>query len=89
MIGDPSGIKKMRPWRKSYMSFIQTRHLDNFRPRPHCGPLGFKPDELVESVSDELGVRSYLEKFSHELIGVERDADIGERQCKAGDRRCA
>jgi formate dehydrogenase len=32
------------------------------------GPLGFKPGELVGSVSGELGLRPYLEKLGHELI---------------------
>jgi formate dehydrogenase len=32
------------------------------------GPLGFKPGELVGSVSGELGLRTYLEKLGHELI---------------------
>jgi formate dehydrogenase len=31
-------------------------------------PLGFKPGELVGSVSGELGIRPYLEKLGHELI---------------------
>jgi formate dehydrogenase len=32
------------------------------------GPLGFKPGELVGSVSGKLGLREYLEKLGHELI---------------------
>jgi formate dehydrogenase len=38
------------------------------------GPLGFKPGELVGSVSGELGLRTYLEKLGHELI-VTSDKD--------------
>ena len=38
------------------------------------GPLGFKPGELVGSVSGELGLRPYLEKLGHELI-VTSDKD--------------
>jgi formate dehydrogenase len=38
------------------------------------GPLGFKPGELVGSVSGELGLRRYLEKLGHELI-VTSDKD--------------
>jgi formate dehydrogenase len=38
------------------------------------GSLGFKPGELVGSVSGELGLRSYLEKSGHELI-VTSDKD--------------
>ncbi len=38
------------------------------------GPLGFRPGELVGSVSGELGLRSYLEKLGHELI-VTSDKD--------------
>jgi formate dehydrogenase len=38
------------------------------------GLLGFKPGELVGSVSGELGLRSYLEKLGHELI-VTSDKD--------------
>ena len=36
--------------------------------------LGFKPGELVGSVSGELGLRSYLEKLGHELV-VTSDKD--------------
>ncbi len=38
------------------------------------GPLGFRPGELVGSVSGELGLRPYLEKLGHELI-VTSDKD--------------
>jgi len=38
-------------------------------PSPR-GPLGFKPGELVGSVSGELGLRSYLEENGHDLIVV-------------------
>ncbi|WP_213775971.1 NAD-dependent formate dehydrogenase [Bradyrhizobium sp. dw_78] len=38
------------------------------------GPLGFKPGQLVGSVSGELGLRNYLEKLGHELI-VTSDKD--------------
>jgi formate dehydrogenase len=38
------------------------------------GPLGFKPGELVGSVSGELGLRNYVEKLGHELI-VTSDKD--------------
>jgi formate dehydrogenase len=38
------------------------------------GPLGFKPGELVGSVSGELGLRPCLEKLGHELI-VTSDKD--------------
>jgi formate dehydrogenase len=36
-------------------------------PTPKA-PLGFKPGELVGSVSGELGLRPYLESLGHELI---------------------
>lgn len=42
-------------------------------PRP-CGPLGFKPGELLGCVSGELGLRNYLESQGHELI-VTSDKD--------------
>jgi formate dehydrogenase len=42
-------------------------------PTPN-GPLGFRPGELVGSVSGELGLRPYLEKLGHELI-VTSDKD--------------
>jgi hypothetical protein len=32
--------------------------------------LGFKPGELVGSVSGELGLRSYIEKLGHELVVI-------------------
>jgi formate dehydrogenase len=38
------------------------------------GPLGFKPGELVGSVSGALGLRGYLQKLGHELI-VTSDKD--------------
>jgi formate dehydrogenase len=38
------------------------------------GPLGFKPGELVGSVSGALGLRAYLEKLGHELV-VTSDKD--------------
>jgi formate dehydrogenase len=42
-------------------------------PKPK-GPLGFRPGELVGSVSGALGLRPYLEKLGHELI-VTSDKD--------------
>jgi formate dehydrogenase len=42
-------------------------------PTP-TGPLGFKPGELVGSVSGELGLRQYLEGLGHELV-VTSDKD--------------
>ncbi|MBB5508085.1 NAD-dependent formate dehydrogenase [Paraburkholderia atlantica] len=44
------------------------------RPPSPKGPLGFKPGELVGSVSGELGLRHYLESQGHELI-VTSDKD--------------
>ena len=38
------------------------------------GPLGFRPGELVGSVSGELGLREFLEQRGHELV-VTSDKD--------------
>ncbi len=47
-------------------------------PTPR-GTLGFKPGELVGSVSGELGLRSYLEAKSHELVVTsDKDGDSSE-----------
>ncbi len=44
------------------------------RPAPTPKGLGFKPGELVGSVSGELGLRRYLENLGHEFI-VTSDKD--------------
>jgi formate dehydrogenase len=46
----------------------------NGQKAPAPADLGFKPGELVGSVSGELGLRSYLEKLGHELV-VTSDKD--------------
>jgi formate dehydrogenase len=46
----------------------------NGQTAPALKGLGFKPGELVGSVSGELGLRSYLEKLGHELV-VTSDKD--------------
>jgi formate dehydrogenase len=46
----------------------------NGQKAPAPKGLGFKPGELVGSVSGELGLRSYLEKLGHELV-VTSDKD--------------
>jgi formate dehydrogenase len=46
----------------------------NGQTAPTPNGLGFKPGELVGSVSGELGLRSYLEKLGHELV-VTSDKD--------------
>jgi formate dehydrogenase len=46
----------------------------NGQTAPTPKGLGFKPGELVGSVSGELGLRSYLEKLGHELV-VTSDKD--------------
>jgi formate dehydrogenase len=51
-----------------------TRYANGQTAPTPTGPLGFKPGELVGSVSGALGLRSYLEKLGHELI-VTSDKD--------------
>jgi formate dehydrogenase len=46
----------------------------NGQTAPTLKGLGFKPGELVGSVSGELGLRSYLEKLGHKLV-VTSDKD--------------
>jgi formate dehydrogenase len=46
----------------------------NGQKAPAPKGLGFKPGELIGSVSGELGLRSYLEKLGHELV-VTSDKD--------------
>src|SRR5258708_19627623 len=46
----------------------------NGQTAPTPKGLGFKPGELVGSVSGELGLRSYLEKLGHKLV-VTSDKD--------------
>ncbi|KQV78127.1 NAD-dependent formate dehydrogenase [Rhizobium sp. Root1220] len=47
-------------------------------PSPR-GPLGFRPGDLVGSVSGELGLRPYLEANGHKLIVVsDKDGDSSE-----------
>jgi formate dehydrogenase len=40
----------------------------NGQTAPNPKGLGFKPGELIGSVSGELGLRSYLEKLDHQLV---------------------
>ncbi|MCW3479523.1 NAD-dependent formate dehydrogenase [Neisseriaceae bacterium JH1-16] len=53
---------------------IITTYADGQMAPTPTEPLGFRPGELVGSVSGELGLRSYLEKLGHELI-VTSDKD--------------
>jgi formate dehydrogenase len=46
----------------------------NGQTAPTPNGFGFKPGELVGSVSGELGLRSYLKKLGHELV-VTSDKD--------------
>jgi formate dehydrogenase len=51
----------------------------NGQTAPTSKGLGFKPGELVGSVSGELGLRSYLEKLGHKLIVTsDKDGDSSE-----------
>ena len=51
-----------------------TRYADGQTAPTPSGPLGFKPGELVGSVSGALGLRSYMEAHGHTLI-VTSDKD--------------
>jgi formate dehydrogenase len=55
-------------------SIPKIRGYANGQTAPAPTGLGFKPGELVGSVSGELGLRSYIEKLGHELI-VTSDKD--------------
>ena|SRR5271165_269652 len=46
------------------------------------GPLGFRPGELVGSVSGGLGLRFYLDKHGHELV-VTSDKDGPTRNSRS------
>jgi hypothetical protein len=62
------------PPRYARDSIPTIRGYANGQTAPTPKGLGFKPGELVGSVSGELGLRSYLEKLGHELI-VTSDKD--------------
>src|ERR1700730_6723417 len=55
-------------------SIPEIKSYANGQTAPSPAGLGFKPGELVGSVSGELGLRSYLEKLGHELV-VTSDKD--------------
>jgi formate dehydrogenase len=55
-------------------SIPKIRSYANGQRTPAPTGLGFKPGELVGSVSGELGLRSYIEKLGHELV-VTSDKD--------------
>src|ERR1700722_2624405 len=55
-------------------SIPEIKSYANGQTAPAPTGLGFKPGELVGSVSGELGLRSYLKKLGHELV-VTSDKD--------------
>jgi formate dehydrogenase len=56
-----------------------TRYANGQTAPTPKGPLGFKPGELVGSVSGALGLRSFAEKLGHELIvTADKDAPNSE-----------